>query len=200
MGQSNVEICSELTNYIFDHLVTNNGSLNYCLVVYDCWPFDDIDVKVVGFAVTDSSLLDWSDDSLGTIYEGSVDADGVPQCLDECYKHQDFAANADTSACSGAPFDMSLWPTLGLGGGAGGDWGSAWTLKHAGEHRQRPATGCCSRDRPWVGLPDFYQTTDKPADYFPVCIMDAGTSATITPADGWMLRRVLEHIKSRYSF
>ncbi|KAG6576361.1 neutral zinc metallopeptidase [Phytophthora cinnamomi] len=35
---------------------------------------------------------------------------------------------------------------------------------------------------------------------FPACIMDSGTAATVTPSDGWMVRRVLENIKSRYSF
>ncbi|ETP32987.1 hypothetical protein F442_18421 [Phytophthora nicotianae P10297] len=44
-------------------------------------------------------------------------------CPEACYKHKDFAINAETSACKGVPFDMSLWPTLCQGGGAGGDWG-----------------------------------------------------------------------------
>ncbi|RLN98273.1 hypothetical protein BBJ28_00003562 [Nothophytophthora sp. Chile5] len=220
------------TNYIFDQLVTNNGSLNYCirwdsteslsktvaskfeavlnrqfkawnhwLIGYDCWPFEEIDVTVVGFAVRDAALLDWTDDSLGTIYAGVEDADGVPQCPDACYKHLGQVASADTSACTGTPFDMSLWPTLDMGGGAGGDWGQrvdAANMLASIDDEQ--LTIVAHEIGHGFGLPDFYETTDKPADDFPVCIMDAGSSMTITDADGWMLRRVLEHIKSRYSF
>ncbi|GMF65411.1 unnamed protein product [Phytophthora lilii] len=60
---------------------------NHWLIGYDCWPYEQIDIKVVGFAVRDASLLDWNDDSLGKIYEGVLDQNGVPQCPDECYKH-----------------------------------------------------------------------------------------------------------------
>lgn len=172
---------------------------NQWLIGYDCWPFEQIDVSVVGFAVRDKSLLDWSDDSLGKIYEGVLDADGIPQCPDACYKHLGQVASADTSACEGKPFDMSLWPTLGMGGGAGGDWGQ----------RVDAASMLSTIDQDQLvivaheighgfGLPDFYETTDKPADDFPACIMEAGASPTITPGDGWMLRRVYENIKSRY--
>lgn len=124
----------DFKNYIFDQLVTNNGSLTYCvrwdstnklektmaskfeamlnrqfkawnewLIGYDCWPFETIDVKIVGWATRDASLFDWSDDSLGTIYEGVKDADGVPQCPDDCYKHLNQATSSDTSACKGSP-------------------------------------------------------------------------------------------------
>ncbi|RLN91865.1 hypothetical protein BBJ28_00026127, partial [Nothophytophthora sp. Chile5] len=200
------------TNYIFDQLVTNNGSLNYCirwdsteslsktvaskfeavlnrqfkawnhwLIGYDCWPFEEIDVTVVGFAVRDAALLDWTDDSLGTIYAGVEDADGVPQCPDACYKHLGQVASADTSACTGTPFDMSLWPTLDMGGGAGGDWGQrvdAANMLASIDDEQ--LTIVAHEIGHGFGLPDFYETTDKPADDFPVCIMDAGSSMTIT--------------------
>jgi hypothetical protein len=173
---------------------------NQWLIGYDCWPFDEIDVTVVGFAVRDASLLDWSDDSLGKIYEGVLDSDGIPQCPTECYKHQNFEASSDTSACEGTPFDMSLWPTLDMGGGAGGDWGqrvdAAGMLSTIDDDQLVIVAHEIGHG---FGLPDFYETTDKPADDFPVCIMDAGTSMTITPADGWMLRRVYEHISDRYS-
>ncbi|KAE8956430.1 hypothetical protein PR001_g31739 [Phytophthora rubi] len=141
-------------NFIFDQLVTNNGSLNYCvrwdstdtlsksdaskfedmltrqfkawnqwLIGYDCWPYNEIGVKIVGWAARDASLFEWTDDSLRKIYTSDKDVDGVPQCPTACYKHQDQAKSADTSACEGTPFDMSLWPTQNMDGGAGGDWG-----------------------------------------------------------------------------
>ncbi|KAG3196942.1 hypothetical protein PC128_g7241 [Phytophthora cactorum] len=174
---------------------------NEWLIGYDCWPFETIEVKIVGWATRDASLFDWKDDSLGTIYTTEKDADGVPQCPEACYKHKDFAANADTSSCKGEPFDMSLWPTMGQGGGAGGDWGQ----------RVDEASMIASIDQEQLiivaheighgfGLPDFYETTDQPNEDFPVCVMKSGSSPKVTPGDGWMLRRVLEHIKSRYKF
>ncbi|MBF6235426.1 hypothetical protein IU473_29850 [Nocardia farcinica] len=50
------------------------------------------------------------------------------------------------------------------------------------------------------GLPDFYEAPDKPNAQWPNCIMMAGSSPTVTDSDDWMLRRVLEHLKSRYKF
>ncbi|KAG2531037.1 hypothetical protein JM16_001338 [Phytophthora kernoviae] len=226
------EYVPQFKNYIFDQLVTNNGSLNYCvrwdstnklektmaskfeamlnrqfkawnrwLIGYDCWPYETIDVKIVGWATRDASLFDWSDDSLGTIYEGVKDVEGVPQCPDDCYKHLGQVASADTSACKGTPFDMSLWATLGQGGGAGGDWGQRVDAENMlasidGEQ----LTIVAHEIGHGFGLPDFYEPTDQPSQDFPVCIMMAGSSPTITDSDGWMLRRVLEHIKSRYKF
>ncbi|KAE9007208.1 hypothetical protein PF005_g14422 [Phytophthora fragariae] len=42
---------------------------NQWLVRYKCWPYRKIDIAVVGFAVHDKSIMDWDDDSLGTIKE-----------------------------------------------------------------------------------------------------------------------------------
>ncbi|EGZ17429.1 neutral zinc metallopeptidase, partial [Phytophthora sojae] len=174
---------------------------NEWLIGYDCWPFEQIDVKIVGWATRDASLFDWSDDSLGTIYSSEKDADGVPQCPEACYKHKDFAASADTSGCKGKPFDMSLWPTLGQGGGAGGDWGQRVDAENMlASLDQEQLTIVAHEIGHGFGLPDFYETTDQPNEDFPVCVMKAGSSRTVTPGDGWMLRRVLEHIKSRYKF
>ncbi|KAF1775213.1 Metallopeptidase, catalytic domain [Phytophthora cactorum] len=178
----------QFKNYIFDQLVNNKGKLSYCVR----WDSTNklskttIEVKIVGWATRDASLFDWKDDSLGTIYTTEKDADGVPQCPEACYKHKDFAADADTSSCKGEPFDMSLWPTMGQGGGAVVTGEQLIIVAHEIGHG--------------FGLPDFYETTDQPNEDFPVCVMKAGSSPKVTPGDGWMLRRVLEHIKSRYKF
>ncbi|KAG6612937.1 Neutral zinc metallopeptidase [Phytophthora cinnamomi] len=219
-------------NIIFDQLVTNKGSLNYCirwdskdrlsksdaskfeamlnrqfkawnqwLIGYDCWPYNKINVKIVGWAARDASLFEWSDDSLGKIYTSDKDVDGVPQCPTACYKHQERALNSDTSACEGTPFDMSLWPTQNMDGGAGGDWGQRVNAENLLATLDQDQTLIVSHEiGHGFGLPDFYEETDKPKTDFPACIMDSGTAATVTPSDGWMVRRVLENIKSRYSF
>jgi hypothetical protein len=96
---------------------------------------------------------------------------------------------------------MSLWPTLGQGGGAGGDWGQRVDEENMmSTLDQEQLTIVAHEIGHGFGLPDFYETTDQPNEDFPVCIMKAGSSPTITPGDGWMLRRVLENLKARYDF
>ncbi|KAG1707109.1 hypothetical protein DVH05_026305 [Phytophthora capsici] len=174
---------------------------NRWLVGYECWPVEKVDVTVVGFAVKDKSIMDWTDDSLGTIYEGILDSEGSPKCPDECYKHQGWAANADTSACKGTPFDMSLWPSTSPGEGAigtGGDWGQRVEanelLNTIDMEQQRVMLHEIGHG---FGLPEMYVDKNKPAGY-PACVMD--DSDTLTDGDGWLLRSVLENIKSRLNY
>ncbi|KAF1791263.1 hypothetical protein GQ600_955 [Phytophthora cactorum] len=114
----------------------------------------------------DKSIMDWTDDSLGTIYEGILDAEGIPKCPDECYKHLN-QATAQTRPGEGAI-------------GTGGDWG------------QR------------VEVDDMLNTMD--GEEMMVLLHEMGHGfglprlETLTDGDGWLLRSVLEHIKSRYDF
>ncbi|KAF1790195.1 hypothetical protein GQ600_26933 [Phytophthora cactorum] len=67
--------------------------------------------------------------------------------------------------------------------------------RHVGDDGQRGDDGSGARNWPWIR--SVYEPTDKAAT-FPATIMDQ--SFTFTDADGRMLRRVLESIKSRYDF
>ncbi|KAI9994503.1 hypothetical protein PInf_011138 [Phytophthora infestans] len=132
----------DFKNLIFDQLAASKGKLSYCsvlekqinhwnrwLVGYECWPYDHIDVDIVGYAVKDKSIMDWSDNSLGPIYEGILDGEGSPKCPDECYKH----GRGDTSGCKNKPFDLTLWPSTSAGEnafGTGGDWGQRIEVNH----------------------------------------------------------------------
>lgn len=187
-----------------DALKRQYKAWNYWLVGYDCWQFDEIDINIVGIAVTDASLLDWTDDSLGTIYVGELDSDGIPQCPDTCYKHLGGAYDADTSSCTGTPFDLSLWPTTRLGdvGGYGSWWGQEVVASSLIDNLDEDEIQILSHEiGHGFGLPDFYDDTDfpdsDPSD-FPKCIMQAGASTTVTEGDGWMLRRAWQNISSRY--
>ncbi|KAF4134116.1 putative metallopeptidase [Phytophthora infestans] len=174
---------------------------NRWLVGYNCCPIDKIDITVVGFAVRDKSIMDWDDDSLMTIYEGVLDQEGNPQCPDDCYKHRGQAANADTSGCKGEPFDMSLWPSTSPGEnavGTGGDWGQRIEVNHFLDNLdQEQQMTMLHEIGHGFGLPEMYVSANKPADY-PECVMDEG--ATMTDGDGWLLRSILENIRSRLMY
>ncbi|ETL99663.1 hypothetical protein L917_03512, partial [Phytophthora nicotianae] len=176
---------------------------NHWLIGYDCWPYNEIKINIVGFAVKEASLLEWKDDSLGTITVGDLDAEGVPQCDQSCYRFYDNGAGSwsDTSSCKGKPFDISLWPKQGLEGGFGYDWGQEVNLENMLQTIDEEQLVIVAHEiGHGFGLPDFYETADKPNDQWPNCIMMAGSSMTVTDSDGWMLRRVLEHLKPRYNF
>ncbi|KAE8909418.1 hypothetical protein PF005_g19141 [Phytophthora fragariae] len=184
---------------------------NRWLAGYDCWPYDKINISVVGFAVRSKSIMDWDDDSLGPIYEGILDDEGSPKCPDECYKHQDQAASSDTSGCKGKPFDMSLWPTARPGDspddtvtlpedvdGHGGDWGQrVWVVDMLKDIDQAELYVLLHEMGHGFGLPEMYVDENKPAG-FPECVMDLGFE--MTDADGWLLRSIYENVKSRYNF
>ncbi|ETK87436.1 hypothetical protein L915_08132 [Phytophthora nicotianae] len=218
----------DFKNLIFDQLAASNGKLSYCvrwdnekpltkataskfqavlekqinhwnrwLVGYECWPYDHIDVDIVGYAVKDKSIMDWSDDSLGPIYEGILDGEGSPKCPDECYKH----GHGDKSGCKGKPFDLTLWPSTSAGEnafGTGGDWGQRIEVNHFLEYLDKEQQMTLLHEiGHGFGLPEMYLDENKPSG-FPTCVMDE--DAVLTDADGWLLRSILENIKSRYNF
>lgn len=177
---------------------------------YDCWPYQHIPVKIVGWAVGNKSSLGFTDST--PVYVGQNDGGGVPECAQSCgrFFHQD----GNYGACPGGAanhYDMSLWLTNGMGmGGAGGDWGqrvdydftlsgfaagSAHIVSHEFGHG--------------LGLPDFYSGGAQ--DFFTIeasagfsqtsFVMMAGSSTQVTSFDGWMARQHwFKFIKDRYKY
>jgi hypothetical protein len=89
---------------------------------YDNFPFSNVKVNVVGWAVRDKSLLQGSVNGID-VYTNK-DSGGIPECAPACgrFFHQD----GNYGSCPGGAarhYDQSLWLTDGFSGGAGGDWG-----------------------------------------------------------------------------
>ncbi|WP_211228509.1 hypothetical protein [Glycomyces tenuis] len=165
------------------------------MVGWNEWPFQRIEVNVVGWAAYDRDLLQWSDDSVD-IYIGDIRED-APQCAEDCgrFFHQD----GNYPNCPGGydhHYDQSLWLTQGMGGGAGGDWGQRMGQEYfVNALGSDQVTIYLHEVGHTFGLDDFYDWTPTGQCCF---IMKAGSSSTITEFDRWMLRDWWRHLKSRY--
>lgn len=180
------------------------------LVDYDSWPYQHIDVRIVGWAVTDPSLLlDLQSDEIvytqtepytiqpgesqeipTTMASGPSELSRFDHFFDESYQ---YPGGLDKR------FDQYLWATQGFPdyGGCGGDWGQRLSDNYyigiaegtSSKHVQIHELGH------GFGITDFYggegASDGFPPGGFPgngTSIMMAGSSAVITDFDGWLLR------------
>ncbi|UZP36789.1 hypothetical protein NXS19_004605 [Fusarium pseudograminearum] len=152
---------------------------------WDNFPYEDVKINVVGWAVKDKSLLQGSTTGLD-IYT-DTDAEGIPQCSEKCgrFFHQD----GDYSQCPGGAerhYDNSLWLTDGMQGGAGGDWGQRIGREYFMDLLGTKKIHILQHE---IGhtfaLDDFYDWTPTGQSKF---IMLAGSATEVTDFDGWMLR------------
>jgi hypothetical protein len=188
------------------------------LVGYENWPYQHVDVKIVGWAVADSSLLLdlHSDEVVYTDVQQYViqpgESNAIPTVManapsalsrfdhftDESYE---YPGGLDKR------FDMYLWATQGFPdiGGCGGDWGqrlgdtyylglaNRTTTPHVQIHELGHG----------FGFTDFYggegESDGFPPGGFPVdgggSVMMAGSSSVITDFDGWFMRYTWSKIK-----
>lgn len=195
---------------------------------YDDWPYDHVDVKIVGWAVLDKSVLDDLQpdeivyDNLIDPYDSSGDtsngAETIPTLLPSApseLSRFDHFADKGYSYPGGLDkrFDMYLWATQGFPaiGGCGGDWGQRLSdnaylnmLDGTGLHVLEHELGH------GFGMTDFYGG-EGALDGFPPggfpggenSLMMAGSAAKITDFDGWMLRYIWSKIKDesgRFSY
>jgi hypothetical protein len=165
------------------------------MVGHNGFPYTDVPVKVVGWAVRDRAQLEWTDTSVD-IYVNDIRED-APQCGEPCgrFFHQD----ANYSACPGGAthhYDHSLWLTAGFGGGAGGDWGQRIGSEYFMSNLTTDNVHILLHEMGHTyGLDDFYDWDPLPGQGF---IMKAGSATEITEFDAWMLRDWWRHLKSRY--
>lgn len=181
------------------------------LVGYEDWPYNHVDVNIVGWAVLDRNcILDPQPDeviydNLITDYDSTYDTsngveeipDKLPSAPEELWSFNYF--NDRNHQYPGTRFDMYLWCTQGFPniGGCGGDWGQrlsdnayismAESQSNLHVHVHEVGHG--------FGMTDFYggegESNGFPPGGFPgngSSIMMAGSSSVITDFDGWMLR------------
>ena len=103
--------------------VNSTGTLPHCLAWLDVmvghnnWPYTEVPVNIVGWAVRDRNTLQWTDSSVD-IFVNNI-RENAPQCAEPCGRF--FNQNGQYPNCPGGPshhYDMSLWLTSGFGGSA----------------------------------------------------------------------------------
>lgn len=162
---------------------------------WDNWPYTNVPVRVVGWAVRDRAQLQWTDNSVD-IYVNNI-RENAPQCSEPCgrFFHQD----GNYAGCPGGVshhYDMSLWLTSGFGGGAGGDWGQRIGSEYYLANLNAENVHILLHEMGHTfGLDDFYDWTPTGQCCF---LMKAGSATQITTFDAWMLRDWWRHLKSRY--
>ena len=168
---------------------------------YDCFPYDEIDVKVSGWATWNRATLDWANDDV-PVYVGQNDGEGAPRCPSSCSRFDHREAGYTYPSCPGGfddHFDLSLWLTDDFGY-VGGDWGQRLdrdyfvnSVDADNQHIFPHEVGH------GFGFPDYYNwSVWAPGVAAPACVMNAGAASQITEWDGWMLRRTWSELKSRW--
>lgn len=164
------------------------------MVGHNAWPYTEVPVKVVGWAVRDRAQLEWTDSSVD-IYVNDI-RESAPQCGEPCGRF--FNQSGNYPNCPGGVahhYDQSLWLTSGLGGGAGGDWGQRVGSEYfLGAVNSENIHIFLHEVGHTFGLDDFYDWSPDVGGF----LMKAGSATQITEFDAWMLRDWWRHLKSRY--
>ncbi len=189
------------------------------LVGYDSWPYQHINVNIVGYAVIDPNCIQdpQPDEIIYTdtkYYDSQYDTsngyetipDKEPYAPSELSRFDHFYDESyEYPGGLDKRFDMYMWATEGFPsiGGCGGDWGQRLSdtafinmIGGSGIHVQIHEVGH------GFGITDFYggegASDGFPPGGFPgngTSIMMAGSSSVITDFDGWLLRYMWSKIK-----
>jgi len=164
------------------------------LTGWGCWPFAEIDVRIVLWAVRDASLLTgWSET------EGAYVENADASCPEDCGP---WAPNRSFDRCGSAVYDEFFWLDGSLTDYTG--WGSATGFYMGADAFLRAAEANADTETIVVhemghahGLDDFY---DWQPEGWTRWVMMAGASQSVTETDGWMLRDIWRHVRSRYGY
>ncbi|KAG7427729.1 Exoglucanase 3 [Fusarium oxysporum f. sp. raphani] len=150
---------------------------------YNGFPYDEVKVNIVAYAVKDKSQLQGS--TAGYEVYTELDADGVPMCPVACAR--DAHLDGDYSGCkAGADrhYDHSLWLKDGLEGGFGHNWGQEVGREYFMNNLDSDSIHILLHEMGHTfALDDFYDWTPTGVTKF---IMLAGASMEITDFDGWI--------------
>ncbi|RBQ98247.1 hypothetical protein FVER53590_13568 [Fusarium verticillioides] len=150
---------------------------------YNGFPYDEVKVNVVAYAVKDKSQLQGSTDGYEVYTE--LDADGVPMCPVACAR--DAHLDGDYSNCeagAGRHYDHSLWLKDGLEGGFGHNWGQEVGREYFMNNLDSDNIHILLHEMGHTfALDDFYDWTPTGITKF---IMLAGASMEITDFGGWI--------------
>jgi len=169
---------------------------------YDCFPYDHVPVRVVGWAAMNRATFDWADsDHPGLMYIGDDSFEDAPQCSQDCGRFFHRQAGYQYPDCEGGRdnhYDMSLWLTEGFSGGAGGDWGQRVGRSYfIGAINQTTLHIVSHEMGHGLGFPDYYNwSTWVPGVPAPHTIMVAGAAAEVTDWDTWMTRRLWSELRA----
>ena len=205
----------------FEKLVSDSiNGWNDWLKGWDGWKYDHVDVKIVGWAVLDKSVLQDLQpdevvyDNLISDYDSTYDTsngvdtipDKLPSAPSEISRFDHFADSSYVYPNGlDSRFDMYLWGTQGFPniGGCGGDWGQR--LSDTAYLNMLDGTGIHVLEHEighGFGMTDFYggegESNGFPPGGFPGgenSLMMAGSAMKITDFDGWMLRYMWSKIK-----
>ena len=205
----------------FEQLLSNcvNGWTDW-LVGYENWPYEHVEVKIVGWAVIDKNcLINLHDNEIvyddTEYYDSQYDTsngietipDRLPLAPTELSRFEHFADKSyQYPGGIDKRFDMYMWATQGFPaiGGCGGDWGQRLSdnayldmiNSGVGQHVLYHEIGH------GFGMTDFYggegEANGFPPGGFPGgenSLMMAGSASKITDFDGWMLRYIWTKIK-----
>ena len=142
------------------------------------WPYADVPLKVVGWAVRDRATLQWSDNSVD-VYVNNI-RENAPQCSEPCGRF--FNQNGNYPGCPGGAahhYDMSLWLTAGMVGGVGGDWGQRVGSEYLVATSAATTSTSCSTRSATVSAWTTSTTGPRPGGGF---LMKAGSRHVRSPS------------------
>lgn len=172
----------------------------------DCFPYDHIAVQVVGWAAMNRARFDWADGAHpGLMYIGDDSFENAPQCAQACGRFFNRQPGFQYPGCEGGRanhYDMSLWLTAGMNGGAGGDWGQRIGQEYFVGAIDQTTIHILSHEMGHgFGFPDYYNWGSWfPGLAPPHTIMNAGAAAVVTDWDTWMMRRLWSELKTDRGF
>jgi hypothetical protein len=179
------------------------------LTGWGCWPYTTIDDRIVMWVVRDASLLtDWSATE-GSYVVGNVIANNPNganesdmSCPSACSQ---LPAQAQKTSCSGGQvYDEYLWLDGDMTdytgwGWAGGFYMSAGSFMSAATSNAATETIVGHEAGHAYGLDDFYNASEVPAGWTSF-IMMAGSASVVTETDGWMVKNIWRHLRSKWGY